>query len=339
MHRFQPRRTTQAHPLKFGALNMDSEVNPTEQSYCNDIDEGSCEALDNLDDESIERVQIGRDSLEGDLADTNEEVNDDDDEGPIAENVNDDGSPGTEDLRTHKIETFETTITRVKPTSNAHISDTSSVTSNRSNLSALRRLRMSRSNFGQQVQDVVSKIDNLFNANNPAQFKSGSVIYHNRLSTLHQNQTENEQRDDHNNSIDSLSSKGLFDAIQSLQKIHRNPQNHSGGTQAQMAAFSSSEVTKTLPPLVEPSSRQAARRQKQISIIQEQAEDQDVGTSTHHKYTPGLHVEDLEPSVDESDDHLNPADKADHHDANDPNLIFGGDNEDQIEGDSSDMSG
>jgi len=106
-----------------------------------------------------------------------------------------------------------------------------------------------------------------------------------------------------------------------------------------MSAFSSSEVTKALPPLVEPSSWQAARRQKQISIIQEQAEDQDVGTSTHHKYTPSMHVEDLEPSVDESDDHLNPTDKADHHDANDPNLIFGGDNEDQIEGDSSDMSG
>ena len=105
-----------------------------------------------------------------------------------------------------------------------------------------------------------------------------------------------------------------------------------------MTAFSSSEVTKPLPPLVEPNNRQAARRQKQISIIQEQAEDQDVGTSTHHKRTPSMHVEDLEPSVEESDDVPTPGVGEDHDD-NDPNMIFGGDNEDQVDVDSSEMSG
>ena len=56
---------------------------------------------------------------------------------------------------------------------------------------------MNRSNFGRQVQDVVSKIDNLFQNPNSEKLKSGSVVYHNRLSTMQGH--ENAAGEEHDN--------------------------------------------------------------------------------------------------------------------------------------------
>ena len=172
----------------------------------------------------------------------------------------------------HQVKSFETTITRVQPQRSA-VSDTASVSSHRSSLSALRRLRMNRSNFGQQVQDVVSKIDNLFHKPDSYQFKSGSVVYHNRLSAISGPEHANSARKQDNQSIDSLASPGLFDAIQNLQRIHRKPSAQRSNDSRRLAVTgSASEVPGALPPLLENdmgSSRPMARRQKQISIIQE----------------------------------------------------------------------
>jgi hypothetical protein len=78
-----------------------------------------------------------------------------------------------------------------------------------------------------------------------------------------------------------------------------------------------------MPPLVDHSgySRAAGRRQKQISIIQESAEDQDIATHTPLQETPSVQDYDPEPTKFASN-------------RNDPNAVFGGDNEDDIEIDS-----
>jgi hypothetical protein len=75
---------------------------------------------------------------------------------------------------------------------------------------------MSRSNFGQQVQEVVSKIDTLFHPSGAGHHKSGSVVYQNRLSTM---QTQDKpELQPANQVLDSgaASTPALFDAIQSL---------------------------------------------------------------------------------------------------------------------------
>ena len=165
---------------------LQGEINPTEQSCINDPEEP-----DKVENHGERLDDIEKDSLEDDTAgDARASA---DEEQPEAVADAEQSSPGVEDLRCQPIDSVETTITRCQPQASA-VSDTVSVSSSRSNLSALRRLRMNRSNFGRQVQDVVSKIDNLFQNPNSEKLKSGSVVYHNRLSPMqgHENAADEE---------------------------------------------------------------------------------------------------------------------------------------------------
>lgn len=110
----------------------------------------------------------------------------------------------------------------------------------------------------------MTKIDHLFRNPSAEKGKSGSVVYSHRLSTM-QNQ-ENTRSDEHQDaqSIDSLATPALFDAIQNLQRIHRKPKETGAVARRRTQKLSLSEVAGAVPPLIENNfpSRQAARRQK-----------------------------------------------------------------------------